>query len=90
MKVEAGLSFSKHAERRLNERKIDMDGSFRELLENTAKKVGEKGARNVAVIGNKEVFIVNVPNQVVVTAMAREEMSGQIFTNIDSAVLISR
>lgn len=90
MRVEEGLHFSKHAARRMNEREMKMDGSFKELLENAAKKAGEKGARNVAVIGNKDVFIVNVPNQVVVTAMAREDMSGQIFTNIDSAVLISR
>lgn len=90
MKVESGLSFSKHAAKRINEREMNMDGSFKEILENAVKKAGEKGAKNVALIGNQEVFIVNVPNQVVVTAMPREDMSGQIFTNIDSAVLISR
>lgn len=90
MRVEESLSFSKHATRRINERGIAMDGQFKDMLERAAREAGKKGARDVAVIGTQEVFIVNVPNNVVVTAMSREDMAGRIFTNIDSAVLISR
>ena len=44
----------------------------------------------MAVIGSQAVFVVNVPNNVVVTVMSKEDMKDRIFTNIDSAVLISK
>ena len=47
-----------------------------------------KGARDVAVIGSQGVFIVNVPNNVVVTTMTQDDMKDRVFTNIDSAVLM--
>ncbi|MEG3029949.1 MAG: flagellar biosynthesis protein, partial [Oscillospiraceae bacterium] len=49
-----------------------------------------KGAKDIVVINNSQnnAFIVNVPNNVVVTTMAGSEMKNNIFTNIDSAVLI--
>ena len=42
----------------------------------------------MVVIGEQGAFIVNVPNNVVVTTMTNQEMKQNIFTNIDSAVLI--
>jgi len=42
----------------------------------------------VAVIGAQGVFIVNVPNNTVVTTMAQSDMRERVFTNIDSAVLM--
>ena len=41
-----------------------------------------------AVIGRQGVFIVNVPNNVVVTTMSADDMKDRIFTNIDSAVIM--
>ncbi len=48
----------------------------------------KKGARDVAVIGRQGVFIVNVPNNTVVTTMSQSDMRERVFTNIDSAVLM--
>ncbi len=42
----------------------------------------------MAVISDESVFIVNVPNNTVITTMNGLEMKENIFTNIDSAVLI--
>ena len=39
-------------------------------------------------IGHDAAFIVNVTNNMVVTAMNGEEMKDNIFTNIDSAVIL--
>ena len=61
------------------------------LLGNLEQAVGaarQKGARDVAVIGREGVFIVNVPNNIVVTTMSQDETEKKIFTNIDSAVLM--
>ena len=48
----------------------------------------KKGAKDVAVIGAQGVFIVNVPNNTVVTTMSQSDMKERVFTNIDSAVLM--
>ena len=53
-----------------------------------AGKARMKGAKDVVMIGKDAAFIVNVPNNMVVTAMSSEEMKENIFTNIDSAVLL--
>lgn len=83
-----GLNFSKHAAKRLEERGIDMDSRLMNDLENAVEGARKKGARELAVIGAKGVFIVNVPNNVVVTTMSQEDMKQRVFTNIDSAVLM--
>lgn len=87
-RAQESLSFSKHAAMRMQERGIAIDGRLGRELELAVEGARKKGARDVAVIGSRDVFIVNVPNNVVVTIMSREDMKEKIFTNIDTAVLI--
>lgn len=82
------LQFSKHAAQRVEERGIEMTDTLLNDLNLAVEKARQKGARDVVVIGNKSAFIVNVPNNVVVTTMSGAEMKENIFTNIDSAVLM--
>lgn len=82
------LKFSKHAQERAAERGIDVTPELMDDLQNAVDKAKEKGARELAVIGQSEAFIVNVTNGVVVTTMSSLEMKNNIFTNIDSAVII--
>ena len=83
-----GLSFSKHAVRRLEERNIEMNDGLMDDLRNAVSEAKKKGARDVAVIGRQGIFIVNVPNNVVVTTMAEDDMRNKTLTNIDSAVFM--
>ena len=83
-----GLNFSKHAAKRMNERGISMDSQLMSNLEHAVEGARKKGARDVAVIGAQGVFIVNVPNNTVVTTMSQSDMRERVFTNIDSAVLM--
>lgn len=82
------VQFSKHAVQRVQERGIEMTDNLLNDLNHAIQKAREKGAKDVVVIGEKGAFIVNVPNNVVVTTMSGTEMKENIFTNIDSAVLI--
>ena len=82
------VQFSKHAARRVQERGIDMTDSLLSNLNQAVQKARDKGARDVVIIGESNAFIVNVPNNVVVTTMSEMEMKENIFTNIDSAVLM--
>lgn len=87
-KSKVGLNFSKHAAKRMNERGIAVDNQLMSDLEHAVEGARKKGAKDVAVIGAQGVFIVNVPNNTVVTTMAQSDMKERVFTNIDSAVLL--
>ena len=82
------LKFSKHAMGRLADRNIELSDSQLERLESGTKKAGQKGIRDSLVIVDQLAFIVNVPNQTVVTAMDSTEANENIFTNINGAVII--
>lgn len=86
--VYQSVQFSKHAARRVQERGIDMTDNLLDSLNQAVQKARAKGARDVVIIGESGAFIVNVPNNVVVTTMSGTEMKENIFTNIDSAVLM--
>lgn len=83
-----GLQFSRHAAERADQRGIEMSASFLNDLQSAVEKARLKGAKDVVVISEKGAFIVNVPNNTVVTTMSGNEMKENIFTNIDSAVLL--
>lgn len=82
------LKFSKHAQERAAQRGIEVTPSLMSELEKAVDKASEKGAKDLAIIGQNEAFIVNVPNKVVITTMSYLELKNNIFTNIDSAVII--
>uniref|UniRef100_UPI0006D091D1 TIGR02530 family flagellar biosynthesis protein n=1 Tax=Clostridium sp. NkU-1 TaxID=1095009 RepID=UPI0006D091D1 len=83
-----GLQFSRHAAERVNQRGIEMSDSFLQDLQSAVEKARSKGAKDVVIISDRGAFIVNVPNNTVVTTMSGNEMKENIFTNIDSAVLL--
>lgn len=85
---EKKVRFSKHAAARVEQRGIEVTDSLLKDLNQAVGKAREKGAKDVVVIGQQGAFIVNIPNNVVVTTMTSQEMKQNIFTNIDSAVLL--
>ena len=82
------IQFSKHAKERIDQRGIEVTPSLMNDLSNAVAKAKEKGAKDVVIIGPKEVFIVNIPNNIVVTTMSENEMKNNIFTKIDIAVIL--
>lgn len=83
-----GVRFSKHAANRLSERGIELSDSQMERLQAGTLKAGAKGINESLVLVDQLAFIVNVPNNTVVTAMNQTETEENIFTNIDGAVII--
>lgn len=82
------LKFSKHAVGRLADRNIELSDSQLQRLESGTRKAEQKGIRDSLVIVDSLAFIVNIPNQTVVTAMDSTETDENIFTNINGAVII--
>ena len=82
------LKFSKHASQRLDERNIVLSEDQSQRLEEGVLKASEKGITDSLVLVDDLAFIVNVPNQTVVTAMDQTKSEENIFTNIDCAVIV--
>lgn len=82
------LKFSKHATCRLMDRNIQITANQMERLSNGTMKAQQKGIKDSLVLVDQLAFIVNVPNNTVITAMDRMEAKDNIFTNIDGAVIM--
>ena len=87
-RTEGGLKFSKHAANRLADRNIRLTDEQIGRLSDGTQKAGAKGIRESLVLVDQLAFIVNIPNQTVVTAMDQAETQANIFTNIDDAVIV--
>ena len=86
--VNSELRFSKHAANRLADRNLTLSEEQLSRLTEGAKKAGEKGIRESLVMVDQLAFIVNVPNNTVITAMDNTRADENIFTNIDGAVIM--
>lgn len=87
--VESGeVQFSKHASQRLSDRNITLDSSHMNRLNDAVKLASDKGLRDTLVVMDKMAFIVNIPGNKVITTMNGDEVQGNVFTNIDGAVII--
>jgi len=84
----SGVKFSKHAMERIQSRGVEMSPQVVESLNQAVTKAREKGCKDIAVIGQANAFIVSVQNNTVITTMNALEMRENIFTNIDSAVIL--
>ena len=83
----SALKFSRHATARLDERDISLSAEQSARLENGAKMAEVKGIKDSLVLVDSLAFIVNIPNQTVITAMDSNESDENIYTNIDGAVI---
>ncbi len=81
------LKFSKHALNRLNDRNIELTNEQMERLTNGKNEAGEKGIKDSLILVDQLAFIVNIPNNTVVTAMDQTDNKSNVFTNIDGAVI---
>jgi flagellar operon protein len=81
------LKFSAHALQRIERRGIAVDQPTLDRLEGGVQRAAAKGARDSLVLVDDTAFVVSVPNRTVITAVDREHMREQVFTNIDSAVI---
>jgi flagellar operon protein len=81
------VTFSGHALQRLERRGIALDDQTLARLNGGVDRAAAKGSRSSVVLVDDSAFVVSVPNRTVITAVDREHMKDQVFTNIDSAVI---
>ena len=81
------LKFSKHAANRLSERNIELSDKVMDRLQAGTVAAEQKGINESLVMVDQLAFIVNVKNQTVITALDKNDSNGNVFTNIDGAVI---
>lgn len=85
---EQPVKFSAHALKRLESRGIALNDEQISRLEEAVNRVDAKGARESLVLMDDVAMVVSVKNRTVITAVDREGLKDNVFTNIDSAVII--
>lgn len=84
-----GVEFSKHAMQRISERNIDItENGTLDRLNKGVEIAADKGSQDALILVGENAFVVSVRNNKVITTIAQEELKGNIFTNIDSTVII--
>ncbi len=102
-KVEAGISFhqvldklqekqkvvfSAHARERIQSRKIELGEEDLHKIEDAIDQVKAKGSRSSLLMFGEVALLASVTNRTIITAVDRAEEGEQIFTGIDSAVIL--
>lgn len=82
------VNFSTHAQARLATRHIQLSETQLARLQHGVDQAAQKGAKDSLVMLDNLAFIVSVGNRKVVTAIAGAAQSGNVFTQIDSAVIV--
>ncbi|MGG4220798.1 TIGR02530 family flagellar biosynthesis protein [Paenibacillus jamilae] len=83
------LKLSNHAAKRLEQRGIELKSDQMAKINSAVDKAAAKGAKESLILMKDMALIVSVPNRTVVTAMDKQSMEDNVFTQIDSAVIIS-
>lgn len=87
--LHGGINLSTHAQKRLEERKIDFNGEEYTKVKDAMTKLKAKGSQNSLVVSDKAAYIVDVRNNKIITAVDKGSMSENVFTKIDSTVFIN-
>ena len=82
------LKLSGHAQTRLASRNIELGKDEWERVLGGVDKAAEKGSKESLVMLDDIALVVSVRNRTVITAMDRENLKNNVFTNIDSAVIV--
>ncbi|MHC1782837.1 MAG: TIGR02530 family flagellar biosynthesis protein [Anaerolineaceae bacterium] len=83
------VTFSNHAQKRIDSREIDMGNGKMERLAEAVDKAKAHGGTESLILMDDLAFIVNVKSGVVVTTVDVNQRSQGVFTKIDSVVIAS-
>lgn len=82
------IKISAHAVERLKERSINLTENDIDNLKNAVEKIKAKGGKEALILYNDLAFITSVRNNTIITAVDSKSLKNNVFTNIDSAIII--
>ncbi len=83
-----GVKFSNHAVDRMMSRGISFGKADIEKLNEAVSRAAQKGSKDTLVLMNDAALIVSVKNKTVVTVMDKAALKENVFTNIDSTIVM--
>ena len=83
----APLKYSAHAASRVKSRNIDTSPEQMRRINDAVDKAAAKGLDDTLVLTPDAAFIISVKNRTIITVMDRDQLQGNVFTNIDGAVI---
>ena len=85
---QSSVRFSAHAQRRLESRNIDFNDDSTSRLEHAVDQAAQKGSKESLILMDDLALVVSVKNRIVITAIDAQNRKENVFTNIDSVVLM--
>lgn len=82
------LKLSGHAQTRLQSRNIQFGPEEMERVLSGVERAAAKGAKESLVMMDDVALVVSVKNRTVITAVDKAQLKENVFTNIDSAVIV--
>jgi flagellar operon protein len=82
------VKFSNHAVERMMSRGIQFSPEDMSRLNEAVDKAAAKGSKDSLVLMNDSALIVSVKNKTVVTVMDKNALKENVFTNIDSTIVM--
>lgn len=82
------VKLSAHAQERLKSRNIHLDSARMAKLSEAIDKAEAKGAKDSLVLMGDTAYVVSVKNRTVITAVDGASLKDNVFTKIDSAVIV--
>lgn len=83
-----GLKFSNHAIERMQSRGVTYNPQDLARLNEAVQKAAAKGSKDSLILMNDSALIVSVKNNTVVTVMDKAALKENVFTNIDSTIVM--
>ncbi len=83
------VKVSSHAVKRLQERNISIDKDEYAKLQTAMDRLKLKGGQDSLIITSKAAYIVDVPKNTIVTAIDKDSIGENVFTKIDSTILMN-
>ncbi|PKM77666.1 MAG: flagellar protein [Firmicutes bacterium HGW-Firmicutes-15] len=87
-KLNETLKFSNHAQERMKARNIELSDTDMNKLVEAVGKAREKGSKDSLILMKDLALVVSVKNNTVITAVDSQNLKENIFTNIDSAIVL--
>jgi len=87
---QSGIKFSAHALKRLESRDITLNQKDMALLKDAVNRAEAKGAKESLILMDQTALVVSIKNRTVITAVDNNSLKENVFTNIDSAVIVKQ
>ena len=82
------VKFSNHAIERMMSRGIQFNKDAMNRLNEAVQRAASKGSKDSLILMNDSALIVSVKNKTVVTVMDKNALKENVFTNIDSTIVM--